>query len=88
MKSISYSNYTVNCEWDEWEADGKCDGDCGGKGKQKWVRVKKITESNGGTCKGYNDVTRAGQDKDMKEDICDTEDCPGKARCIKDIVRM
>ncbi len=39
-------------------------------------------ESNGGTCKGHSDVDREGQDKDMKEEECDTEACPGNIRYI------
>ena len=62
----------VDCRWVSWQKDGKCSKECGG-GKQKYTRWKMVNEAHGGKCEG----------KSTKEEDCNTQACPGKARNIK-----
>ena len=60
--------YLVDCEWSDWQNDGKCDNTCG-QGKQLQSRTKTKYEVYGGKCDG-------GLTQYVS---CESyEDCPGK----------
>ena len=59
----------IDCVWNDDWVSGQCSKTCG-TGIQINTRTKRIVESNGGSCSGYNNETVT----------CRIQECPGNLR--------
>ena len=59
------SNFSVDCEWSDWQ-DGECSKSCEG-GNRTSTRFKIVEEMYNGTCEGHSTYTEE----------CNMQECPG-----------
>ena len=67
MNFCNWNNYEVDCTWTSWKSWSACTKSCGGGTRTKG-RIKSVTETYGGTCKGNATETQ----------FCNEQKCPGK----------
>ena len=67
MICCNSNNYEVDCTWTSWKSWSACTKSCGGGTRMK-SRIKSVTETYGGTCKGNATEIQ----------VCNEQKCPGK----------
>ena len=67
MNDVVYCEFSVDCEWDDWQL-GDCSVTCGG-GIRVDTRTKTVKEQYGGICDPMGN---------QREEPCNADDCPGK----------